>query len=702
MSHFIVGVRGCPDTVQLPLQVTAKTTFFDIQKAVADKICVSPKAVAVFAKGLEVTAYTSELGSEFSVNNFITYELRMSMHNAPENIEDLKAHALDFMCCSGCKTNLAVKGKCCTLNCGCTLCPGCADKQQEKGDHQGSILCPYHHGLTSNDVQFHPKSLCGNDEFCAEAPSSTRHEGPHDVLDKLLVTQQCQFTTLEDGIETVCCNTNLVRCRCDLPPMCTSCMQKHLERTTAEVGRHGHLTQSPVPIKELLSRCQQHESRSAEIFHSRRSALLCNRCYNWDMDPKDIAVIAGESHIQQSTAAVTKTVDELTNSIQRLENAKASALKQNNELLKNRSENIIRLSKNCDDFVKDTEEQFESRISQLEAVIAKLKADCAAGVRAIRVTTKSLEDDFAKKIQAQQASIVAYIQTADRLLHSTRTQLAAVAHTARVAPEIVPAVNAVVDFSKRFYSECPTAITIEQCVSNCALFKPLVRIIATTDASHSTNVLYRSVRRSMTRNLRRGNILKNDIASTETLPGLSLKEIQQYDAAVKAKADSAAAAKAAKAKADAAAAAKAKAEQEAAAAAAKAKADAAAAAKAKAEQVAAAAAAHAEQAAAAAKKKKVKVATAKSTILIDITPMHNNYDLEDLAAWLIRAIVVDGLAWGDHKLVATTSGLNIRQVVVVEDSKVSSDDLQRIIESDEHVSSANIVATKTSRIYNSC
>ncbi|CUE70229.1 Hypothetical protein, putative [Bodo saltans] len=596
MSSFIVGVRGCPDTVQLPLQATAQTTFHTIREAIAAKVCVSAIAVAIFAKGVEVTSYTSELGTEFSVNNFITYELRISTRNVPKSFEDVKAHAINFICCCGCKTALAVNGKYCILNCGCTLCLGCADKQE--GDHGGAILCPYHQVPTPNDVRFHPKALCGNDEFCAEAPSSTRHEGPHDVLDKLLITQQCQLTTLENGQTTTCCNTNLVRCRCGLPPVCSSCMKKHLERSTAEVGRHALSTQTAVPTKELLSRCRQHESHSYDTFHCPRSALLCEYCYKRDMNRADVEGLADESHVKRTTTAVTTAVDELTTSIQRLEDAKAAALTQNGELLKNLSENNKRLDDNCLDYVTDTEEQFGTRISQLESIIAKLKDDCAKGVRTIRDTTKLLKEEFEKKVRLQQASIVSYIETVERLLHSTREQLAAVAHTARFAPEIIPATNAVVAFSKRFFAVTPTAITIEQCFAKCEPYKPLVRIIATTDGNYSTDVWYRPTMRSMVRNLRREKILSNPVARREKLPGLSLKEVQQAaaaakakddaDAAAKAKAEQEAAAAAAKAKADADAAAKAKAEQEAAAAAAKAKADADAAARAKAAQVAAA------------------------------------------------------------------------------------------------------------------
>ncbi|CUE66448.1 Hypothetical protein, putative [Bodo saltans] len=565
MSSFIVGVRGCPDTVQLSLQATAKTTFHTIREAVAAKICVSSKAVAIFAKGVEVTSYTSELGNEFSVNNFITYELRIVTRNAPKTYKDLKAHALDFMCCCGCKASLTVNGKYCTLNCGCTLCLGCADKQE--GDHDvgsvHSILCPYHQVLTPNDVRFHLEALHSTDDVVrAEAPLPSRHEGPHGVLDKLLMTQRCQFTTTVNGKKTTCCNTNLFRCRCQLPPMCASCMKKHLERNVEETDFHGALTQEPVPLNQLLARCNnvQHNGSPCELFLCAQSRMLCHLCYNRSVSHEDVEAIANESHVNRSIAAVTSATDDLTRSIQRLEDAKAAALTQNKKLLVNLSFNIHRLDRSCDDYVNNTTQQFDIRISQLESIIAKLKADRDTGVLAIQVAAKKLKEEFVGKVRSQQAKIVSYIKIAEDLLHSTREQLAAVVHTGRCAPEIIPATNAVVDFSERFYAASPNAITIETYEASCEPYKPLVRIIGTTDLSQSTDVWYRSAMRSMVRNLRHGKILLNCVDNAEVLPGLSVKEVAAT--AEKIKAEREAIAAAAKAKADAEVAARAKAERE--------------------------------------------------------------------------------------------------------------------------------------------
>ena len=59
-----------------------------------------------------------------------------------------------------------------------------------------------------------------------------------------------------------------------------------------------------------------------------------------------------------------------------------------------------------------------------------------------------------------------------------------------------------------------------------------------------------------------------------------------------------------------------------------------------------------------------------------------------------RAIEIDGLTWGASKLVAVGYGISKLQInLVVEDEKVSLDDLQQQIESDEdHVQSTDVAA----------
>ena len=60
----------------------------------------------------------------------------------------------------------------------------------------------------------------------------------------------------------------------------------------------------------------------------------------------------------------------------------------------------------------------------------------------------------------------------------------------------------------------------------------------------------------------------------------------------------------------------------------------------------------------------------------------------------MRSIEIDGLTWGQSKLVAVGYGISKLQVnLVVEDEKVSIDDLQAQIEADEdHVQSTDVVS----------
>lgn len=67
-------------------------------------------------------------------------------------------------------------------------------------------------------------------------------------------------------------------------------------------------------------------------------------------------------------------------------------------------------------------------------------------------------------------------------------------------------------------------------------------------------------------------------------------------------------------------------------------------------------------------------------------------DMKELESTM-RAIEMDGLTWGASKLVPVGFGIKKLQVnLVVEDEKVSIDDLQAQIESDEdHVQSTDVV-----------
>lgn len=60
----------------------------------------------------------------------------------------------------------------------------------------------------------------------------------------------------------------------------------------------------------------------------------------------------------------------------------------------------------------------------------------------------------------------------------------------------------------------------------------------------------------------------------------------------------------------------------------------------------------------------------------------------------VRSIEIDGLTWGQSKLVPLAFGIKKLQInLVVEDEKVSIDDLQAKIEADEdHVQSTDVVS----------
>ena len=94
------------------------------------------------------------------------------------------------------------------------------------------------------------------------------------------------------------------------------------------------------------------------------------------------------------------------------------------------------------------------------------------------------------------------------------------------------------------------------------------------------------------------------------------------------------------------------------------------------------------------KKKEGKVKpAAKSLVTMDVKPWDDETDMNELVQGVLK-IEMDGLVWGAHKLVAVGFGIKKMQVnLVVEDEKVSLDELQQRIEEDEdHVQSTDIVA----------
>uniref|UniRef100_A0A023FVY1 Putative elongation factor 1 beta/delta chain ixodes scapularis elongation factor 1 beta/delta chain n=1 Tax=Amblyomma parvum TaxID=251391 RepID=A0A023FVY1_AMBPA len=93
------------------------------------------------------------------------------------------------------------------------------------------------------------------------------------------------------------------------------------------------------------------------------------------------------------------------------------------------------------------------------------------------------------------------------------------------------------------------------------------------------------------------------------------------------------------------------------------------------------------------KKSKKPQVVAKSNIVLDVKPWDDETDMKAMEE-NVRRIEMDGLLWGASKLVPLAYGINKLQIVcVVEDDKVSIDELQEKIESIEDlVQSVDIAA----------
>ncbi|KAF2471931.1 elongation factor 1 beta subunit [Lindgomyces ingoldianus] len=89
---------------------------------------------------------------------------------------------------------------------------------------------------------------------------------------------------------------------------------------------------------------------------------------------------------------------------------------------------------------------------------------------------------------------------------------------------------------------------------------------------------------------------------------------------------------------------------------------------------------------------KVKPA-AKSIVTMDVKPWDDETDMKELES-SVRSIEKDGLVWGASKLVAVGFGIKKLQInLVVEDDKISLDDLQADIEGfEDYVQSTDIAA----------
>lgn len=94
------------------------------------------------------------------------------------------------------------------------------------------------------------------------------------------------------------------------------------------------------------------------------------------------------------------------------------------------------------------------------------------------------------------------------------------------------------------------------------------------------------------------------------------------------------------------------------------------------------------------KKKEAKPKpAAKSLVTLEVKPWDDETNLGDMEK-NVRSIGKDGLVWGASKLVAVGFGIKKLQInLVVEDEKISLEELQQQIEEDEdHVQSTDIAA----------
>lgn len=84
---------------------------------------------------------------------------------------------------------------------------------------------------------------------------------------------------------------------------------------------------------------------------------------------------------------------------------------------------------------------------------------------------------------------------------------------------------------------------------------------------------------------------------------------------------------------------------------------------------------------------------AKSLVTLDVKPWDDETNMDELLE-NVKSIEQDGLVWGAHQFIPVGYGVKKLQInLVVEDDKVSLDELQATIEEDEdHVQSTDIAA----------
>ncbi|XP_060578120.1 elongation factor 1-delta-like isoform X2 [Ruditapes philippinarum] len=94
-----------------------------------------------------------------------------------------------------------------------------------------------------------------------------------------------------------------------------------------------------------------------------------------------------------------------------------------------------------------------------------------------------------------------------------------------------------------------------------------------------------------------------------------------------------------------------------------------------------------------AKKAKKTAIIAKSSLLLDVKPWDDETDMKEMER-LVRSIEMEGLVWGQAKLIPVGYGIKKLQInCVIEDDKVSTDDLEeKIVGFEDLVQSMDIAA----------
>jgi len=84
---------------------------------------------------------------------------------------------------------------------------------------------------------------------------------------------------------------------------------------------------------------------------------------------------------------------------------------------------------------------------------------------------------------------------------------------------------------------------------------------------------------------------------------------------------------------------------------------------------------------------------AKSIVTLDVKPWDDETNLEELLA-SVKSVEWDGLNWGGHQWIPVGFGIKKLQInVVIEDAKVSLDELQQTIEEfEDYVQSTDVAA----------